>query len=110
MLKQWQVCGVLLLIGSQASAAVEKITLLISVTDSILCVVCAAGGMGGCYGSVKCVGYLLLIGSQASAAAEHAAFVDFSHIWDSLVFGKLCHSGWLCGLKSLPQIHAVLRT
>ena len=103
-------CGVLLLIGSQASAAVEKITLLISVTDSILCVVCAAGGMGGCYGSVKCVGYLLLIGSQASATAEHTAFVDFSRRWGSLVFGKLCHSDWLCGLKSLPQSHAVLQT
>ena len=69
-------CGVLLLIGSQASAAVEKITLLISVTDLILCLVCAAGGMGGCYGSVMCVGYLLLIGSQASAAVEKITVTD----------------------------------
>ena len=55
------------------------------------------------------MGYLLLIGSQASAAAEHTPFVDFSRRWDSLVFGKLCHSDWLCGLKSLPQNHAALR-
>ena len=31
---------------------------------------CAAGGIGVCQGSVKCVGYLLLIGSQASAVVE----------------------------------------
>ena len=41
MLKQWQVCGVLLLIGSQASAAAEKIAFLgFSHRGCFVCDVC----------------------------------------------------------------------